>query len=495
MKRIGMSLFVAIVIISLVCPQVMADSDNSFASGENSDTTPTTTIAPSVSNTDYIFSDGPLYTVNTGTNNGYSGKDPIKKSDPHYGWSLGDFRVSGFTSYIKEADGTVVFLKNANDIVKLSFDLKQNWNLLNGDDDLELTYDSNAYDSYFGTKVYQHAMGLFVLRKTNYQNKTEDPICYESYIEGVKRKADDTVQICEEGDYEVALDYEIEEDGSILGFIDKDSYEDYRMFFKFKVRNGNCMIFPKSIGGSELTNESFAENGFYIDFAKSRYLLISVKFSQLVKTKNGVVEDVRFSRTASDGEQYDKPGIYEITITNIYSNITEVKRIYVGGVDDQYIRMMAIDKKTLEDINKSLFETEETTVDESTTDVPEITVSEESVIEETIIQSQESQKNNSEKSDQNTKALATGCALGSVALIAIVFIIYMISKTKKKESSVVSGQEDDDSLVNNDKANETSDEISETVSSVKVDIDALPYNGRVSRNESSSDVDDKEENK
>ena len=450
MKGIRKTLFASIIILTFVCPCVIADSDNSSSSDESKVTTPFATIEPSSTNTDFIFQDGPLYTVNTGTNNGYSGKDPIEKGDPHYGWSLGDFHVSGFTSYIKEPDGTVVFLKNAKDTISLSFDLKQNWNLLNGDNDLELTYDSNAYDSYFGTKVYQHAMGLFVLRKTNYQNKTEKPICYESYIEGVKRRANDTVITCEEGDYEVALDYEIEEDGSFLGLVDKDSYEDYRMFFKFKVRNGNCMIFPKSIRGSDLINESFAENGFYIDFAKSRYLVISVKFTKLVKTKNGVVEDVRFSRTASDGELYEEPGIYEITVTNKYSNITEVKTIYVGGKDDQYIRMMAIDKKSLEDINKSII-------------------------------SQESQKNRPGTDIKNMKVFVI---IGVIGCIAVVFVISTICKSKKRKNSADRFAEENALLHQNNSESETYD------ATLKADIDALPYNGRLSRKE-----DEKEENK
>lgn len=41
----------------------------------------------------------------------YSGEKAIGKSDPHYGWDLGSFFVSGYTDKIKKPDGNMVFLK------------------------------------------------------------------------------------------------------------------------------------------------------------------------------------------------------------------------------------------------------------------------------------------------------------------------------------------------------------------------------------------------
>ena len=35
---------------------------------------------------------------NTGHDNGFSDKKEIKKDDPHYGWKLGKFALSGFSS-------------------------------------------------------------------------------------------------------------------------------------------------------------------------------------------------------------------------------------------------------------------------------------------------------------------------------------------------------------------------------------------------------------
>ena len=45
----------------------------------------------------------------------------------------------------------------------------------------------------------------------------------------------------EEGDYEVALDYQITKDK----LFDQSSH--YRIFFKFSVRNGNCMVYPLDV--------------------------------------------------------------------------------------------------------------------------------------------------------------------------------------------------------------------------------------------------------
>lgn len=69
--------------------------------------------------------------VNTGLDNGYSESNSIKEGDPHFGWKLGRFVVSGFTS--RAGDDVSVFLKNSGDQVELSFQLNQNIDSLNGD--------------------------------------------------------------------------------------------------------------------------------------------------------------------------------------------------------------------------------------------------------------------------------------------------------------------------------------------------------------------------
>ena len=64
--------------------------------------------------------------------------------------------------------------------------------------------------------------------------------------------ADTRVQLFEEGDYEVTLDYEIKKGGVL------PSYYNYKISFSFSIRNGNCMVYP-----FELTDEGFIGSELY----------------------------------------------------------------------------------------------------------------------------------------------------------------------------------------------------------------------------------------
>lgn len=290
--------------------------------------------------------------TNTGKDNGYSGSKVIDKDDPHYGWSLGQFYVSGYTQHVSESDSSDVFLKNVGDQVELHFELLQDIDELNDNSNLSINADTNGYDQYFSTPQFNDCRGLLIVRKTDYQNIASDPIIYENYLDGVKQGADTVVELCEEGDYEVALDYEIKEDHYGVDWNTKVSvptYTNYRIFFKFKIRNGNCMVFPFDAStGSELTNESFTENGFYIDLANSRYLEINVQHSVFVEGTSGYSEDVRFNRPASDGTEYTAEGIYTITVSNHYTNQKTTKIIYVGT--DPIMRAYVVSGYSLEEL-------------------------------------------------------------------------------------------------------------------------------------------------
>ena len=62
-------------------------------------------------------------------------------------------------------------------------------------------------------------------------------------------------------------------DGFKLFINPKDKYQDYRIFFKFSIRNGNCMSFIRDVTtGNELTNENVTKDGFIVDMANSKYL-------------------------------------------------------------------------------------------------------------------------------------------------------------------------------------------------------------------------------
>lgn len=267
-------------------------------------------------------------TVYAGNDDGFSKNMDIENGNPHYGWDIGSFFVSGYTD--KTDDN--VFIKTVGDKVSLWFSLKQtNLNKLNGNKDLYVAEDINGFDQYFKTEKTNFKHGALIIRHTNYEGVKSDPIIYTDFLAALSSPGADTkVQLFEEGDYEVALDYQINEKGTIY-----DSEYDYRIFFTFKIRNGNNMIFPKdAITGAELKTETMTENGFTLDLANSRYLKINVELTQWVKTENGYVEDTRFNRPAKDGDVFTDEGIYTITVTNPatdpFGNNKTTKKIYVG---------------------------------------------------------------------------------------------------------------------------------------------------------------------
>jgi len=250
----------------------------------------------------------------------------ISKKDPHYGWELGNFFVSGYTDEITDNNENTVFLKNVGDKVTLWFKLKQNINGLNGNEKITVTSDNEGYDQYFETPKMKFGRGALIIRYTDHNNVKTEPTIYTNYLEANATVGADTkVKLFEEGDYEVALNYEITSDE----FIDKIGH--YRIFFKFSVRNSNCMVYPFDVKtGNELTNSAMTENGFKLDLAKSRYLKINIKKEVLKDSADGLVEDTRFNGSAKDGAEYTDEGIYNITVSNQYTGVFTTKKIYVG---------------------------------------------------------------------------------------------------------------------------------------------------------------------
>lgn len=84
--------------------------------------------------------------VNAGLDTGYNESNEITRQDPHFGWSLGRFAISGYTAMSETPDGTPIFLKTEGDKVRLSFELAQNINAINGNESLTVSEDSDGYD-------------------------------------------------------------------------------------------------------------------------------------------------------------------------------------------------------------------------------------------------------------------------------------------------------------------------------------------------------------
>lgn len=318
-----------------------------------------TELQTSTTETTYIGQKWDLGTVTkTGLDNGFTGEKTINKNDVHYGWNLGQFYVCGYTQRTTDSDNADVFLKNVGDKVELHFNLLQDIDALNGDKNLSVNDDRNPYDEYFATQKFNDCRGLLIIRKTDYQNHTEDPVIYTDYLDGVKQGADTIVEFCEEGDYEVALDYELKQEHYGVDWneaVSVPTYTNYRIYFTFKIRNGNCMVFPfDTKTGSELSNEAFTGNGFYLDLANSRYLEINVKRVVYVESAGGYTEDVRFNRPAADGAQYVDEGVYIITVKNLYTTQETTKTIYVG--DDPVMKAYVVTGYSLRDIKLKLEE-------------------------------------------------------------------------------------------------------------------------------------------
>lgn len=348
---------------------------------------------------------------------GYSGSSEIEKKDIHYNWDIGQFFVSGFTDKVKESDGNIVFLKNVGDKVTLWFNLNQNINELNGDKDLKITDDTEGYDKYFETERTDFGKGTLIIRYTDYNNNSSEPQVYKNYLAAnTSVGADTKVQLFEEGDYEVALDYEVTSDQLI------DKVGHYRIFFTFSVRNGNCMVYPLDVStGSELTNSSMTENGFMLDLAKSRYLQINVKREVLTDSADGLVEDTRSNAPAKDGEKYTEEGIYTITATNQYTNQKTTKKIYVGT--NNLMKAVMTSGLSIEEINKLI--SEGATIDDEGT----LTLAKESE----VVDSPDRTISSSENAEKATnKAFNLKYLIAVVGALLVVALFVGIKHKKKK---------------------------------------------------------------
>ena len=292
---------------------------------------------------------GTLYAA--GDNSGYSGSREVGTKDPHYGWKMGSFYLSGY-SEVKDGD---VLIKNGNEAVSLWFNLSQfDLNKLHGDKDLSIKPDTNGSDSYFGISGADFRRGALIVRRTDQNGIVGEPQVTADFLGSAETPFKDMlVQYFDEGDYEVALDYRINEDGFLFF---SDQY-DYRIFFTFKVRNSGCTLaLPDNGTGEDLEDASSTICGFKISSPSSEYLKFKVSLSRWTEKENGYTETHIYDRAASADEVFDEEGIYTVTAVNpatdpqgeepfirrIYVGADEVIRAYVSGKNpDMTVNMIA----------------------------------------------------------------------------------------------------------------------------------------------------------
>ena len=276
---------------------------------------------------------------------GFSQQITMDNKNPHYGWSIGTFSVNGYTRETSE-NGNPMFLKNAGDKVTLWFKLAKDIDNLDGNGKYSIIEDKNGSDQYFEVPKTNFKHGALIIRVTDHEGVKHDPIIYTDFLAANATTGADTKAVLfEEGDYEVALDYTIGEKGAF------GSENDYRIFFKFSIRNGNTMFFPFDLStGAELRDKAITPNGFTIDMAKSRYLNINVTRTAIVTGATGHSEDVRFNGPAKDGAQYKDEGVYTVDVTNQYTDEHTVKTFYVGS--DPFMIAMAKSGKTVKELDE-----------------------------------------------------------------------------------------------------------------------------------------------
>ena len=296
-------------------------------------------------------------TIKTKKDSGYIGELVIDKDDPHFDMKLGTFVINGYSR--ETTDGEVpVFLKNTGDKVTLWFTLEQDINCLGGDETLSISEDTNGYEVHsnpnLSVKQTNLKHGALIIRVTDHEGNTQKPIIYTDFLAANARTGANTkVQLFEEGDYEVTLLYEIKKDNIHVGTVKAvPTYTNYKISFKFKIRNGNCIVFPfDSATGRELSDGAMTPNGFRLDMAKSRYLTIDVQREVINVNRDGTLStDIRFNRPAKDGTVYCDEGIYTVTAKNLYTDgEATVKTFYVGT--NKYMIAMSQQGYTLEELN------------------------------------------------------------------------------------------------------------------------------------------------
>lgn len=274
-----------------------------------------------------------LNSYNAGKDTGYSKSNSITDDDPHFGWGLGRFLISGYTD--RNDDGnTPVFYKTPGDKLILWFNLEQDISALNGNKNLFIVRDTNGYDQQFQIPKSDFGRGALFIQHTDVKSHEQtDPISYFDYLAASDGTGADThVEINEEGTYQVALDYEIAKKDRIA-MVDKTDYYNYRISFTFEVRNGGNMFFLFDLGSnSELDDYSTTVDGFRIDLANSQTL--QVEYTRYTINQSGTALDARKDTLAAANAEFSKVGYYEITITNKETNNELTKHVFVGRAAD-----------------------------------------------------------------------------------------------------------------------------------------------------------------
>lgn len=388
---------------------------------------------------------GTVYRVDD--QDGFENPESIKSNDPHNDWSVGKFYISGYTDVRMDGD-VPVFLKVPGDKAALWFNLEQELNKCNGRTDVKINNITSGSDLYFGTPTIDNfGRGALIIRKTDKQNQNERQI-YTNYLEASATVGANTrVDLFEEGDYEVALDYQLHYDKPFVFGTTTTKTLTYRIFFKFKVRNGDISLFLRDIDTNQfISNANIAEHGFYIDVANSQYLNMSIKREVLTESMDGLVEDTKFAGVAKEGKKYTDEGIYTVTVKNIATGDSIDKKVYVGNSD--VLRAHMLTGLSISEINEQLangayidkeghiLDAKHMVVEEEPEESDEDTKSEEEIAEKIVtIETKDEGTGAKSKEENNPKYTVNYLVVTLAVVIAcIILVIVLLKKTPRKTS-------------------------------------------------------------
>lgn len=279
------------------------------------------------------FDNDNIQWYDTGVDKGYSGTKTEKKG-LHKGWTLGKIFISDYTQRENWASDHPTFVKSLGNAVTLRFNLEQDIDCLNGDKKLTISSDTNGFDKKLMKDVSgfnePFGRGTLIIRHTNNHNESRVIGPYTDYLLAKGTTGANTkVVLEEEGEYEVALDYEVMKKGI------KTSLGNYSIRFKFNIRNGDMAVHFLDIGnGSELLDKSITSDGFRIRVLSSSSLNISVHYYTIITESSGYKRlNENAPRIARDGQEYSREGIYVITVTDPRTNESMSKTIFVGDDD------------------------------------------------------------------------------------------------------------------------------------------------------------------
>ena len=287
----------------------------------------------------HYFDNENIQFIHTKLDSGYSKNKQleIKKGDIHYEWSLGQFIIDGFTQREKQFSNHPVFIKTLGDTVTLRFILEQNIECLHGNKNLRINPDKNTYDADLFRDNTDFNRGALIIRHTNSQNKSRIIGPYTDYLLAKDSTGANTkVILNQEGEYEVALDYEIKKGNVIVS----NPYENYSIRFNFTIRNGDSPAhFLDCNTKRELYERDITQNGFSIYLANDNPLDIHVKCYSIRKEPSGrLTLNLDFDRIARSLQTFTKEGIYIVSMTVPDTKDYMEKTIFIGTQElrDEY---------------------------------------------------------------------------------------------------------------------------------------------------------------